>query len=224
MNPLKCAFGVTSGKFLGFIVHHRGIEIDKSKIKAIQETPEPKNLIELRGLQGRLAYIRRFISNLAGRCHPFSHLMKKGASFEWDDSCRTTFKKIKEYLSHPPVLGAPIPGKPLRLYISAQEQSLGALCVQENEEGKEVALYYLSRTLVGAESKYSPIEKMCLSLIFVVQKLKHYMQAHTVQVISKADPKKYILSRPVLNGRLAKWAVILKQYYLVYVPQKAVKG
>ena len=121
--------------------------------------------------------------------------MKKGAPFEWDDSCRTAFRKIKEYLSHPPVLGAPIPGKPLRLYISAQDQSLGALCVQENEEGKEVALYYLSRTLVGAESKYSPIEKICLSLIFAVQKLKHYMQAYTVQVISKADPIKYILSR-----------------------------
>jgi len=50
------------------------------------------------------------------------------------------------------------------------------------------------------------------------------MQAYTVQVISKADPIKYILSRPILNGRLAKWAVFLKQYDLVYVPQRAVKG
>jgi len=61
-------------------------------------------------------------------------------------------------------------------------------------------------------------------LIFAIQKLKHYMQAYTVQVISKADPIKYILSRPILNGRLGKWKVILKQYDLVYVPQKAVKG
>jgi len=130
--------------------------------------PEPKNLRELRRLQGRLTYIRRFISNPAGCCHPFSHLIKKGAPFEWDESCRVVFRKIKEYLSHPPVLGASIPGKPLRLYIPAQEKSLGALCVQENKEGKEVALYYLSRTLVGAEFKYSPIENICLSLIFAV--------------------------------------------------------
>ena len=66
MNPRKCAFGVTSGKFLRFIVRQRGIEIDQSKIEAIQKMPEPKNLRELRGLQGKLAYIRRFISNLAG--------------------------------------------------------------------------------------------------------------------------------------------------------------
>jgi len=97
MNPLKCVFGVTSEKFLGFIVHHWGIEVDQSKIKAIQDMPELKNLRELHGLQGRLAYIRRFISNLAGRCHPFNHLMKKGAPFEWGDSCRVAFKKIKEY-------------------------------------------------------------------------------------------------------------------------------
>ena len=47
MNPLKCAFGVTSGKFLGVIVQHRGIEIDQAKVKAIQDMPEPKNLKEL---------------------------------------------------------------------------------------------------------------------------------------------------------------------------------
>ena len=79
MNPLKCAFGVTSGIFLEFIVRHQGIEIDQAKVKAIQDMLEPKNLNELRGLQGCLTYIRQFISNLAGRCHPFSHLMKKGA-------------------------------------------------------------------------------------------------------------------------------------------------
>jgi len=60
--------------------------------------------------------------------------------------------------------------------------------------------------------------------MFAVQKLRHYMQAHTVRVISKADPIKYILSRVVLSRHLAKWATILGQYDLVYVPQKAVKG
>ncbi|KAL2944011.1 Gypsy retrotransposon integrase-like protein 1 [Bienertia sinuspersici] len=65
---------------------------------------------------------------------------------------------------------------------------------------------------------------MCLALIFAIQKLKHYMQAHTVRVISKADPIKYILSRPVLSGRLAKWAVLINQHDIVHVPQKAVKG
>ncbi|XP_028105505.1 uncharacterized protein LOC114304541 [Camellia sinensis] len=113
MNPLKCAFGVSSRKFLGFVVQNKGIEIDPTKIKAIAEMPPPRNLTELKGLQGRLAYIRRFISNLASRCLPFSRLMKKGVPFEWDQQCPKAFNSIKEYLLKPPVFMSPIKGKPL---------------------------------------------------------------------------------------------------------------
>ncbi|KAL0306900.1 UNVERIFIED_CONTAM: hypothetical protein Sradi_6107300 [Sesamum radiatum] len=77
MNPSKCAFGVTSEKFLGFIVRQRGIEIEQAKIDAILRMPEPRNIHKLKSLQGKLAYLWRFISNLVGRCQPFSRLMKK---------------------------------------------------------------------------------------------------------------------------------------------------
>ncbi|KAG9450288.1 hypothetical protein H6P81_010253 [Aristolochia fimbriata] len=147
MNPLKCAFGVTSGKFLGFIVHHRGIEIDQSKIDAIQKMPAPRNVSELKSFQGHLAYIRRFISNLAGRCQPFSRLLKKETPFEWDESCQNAFNNIKAYLTKPPVLVAPTVGRPLLLYIAAQEGSVGALLAQCGDDNKERSLYYLSRTL-----------------------------------------------------------------------------
>lgn len=75
------------------------------------------------------------------------------------------------------------------------------LLAQENENGKENALYYLSRVLVGAEHAYSPIEKLCLALVFAVKKLRHYMIAHRVTLISKVDPLKYLMTRPMLPGR-----------------------
>ncbi|XP_071932974.1 uncharacterized protein [Coffea arabica] len=202
MNPLKCAFGVTSGKFLGFIVHQRGIEVDRSKIDVIVNMPEPRNIHELKSLQGKLAYIRRFISNLAGRCQPFSRLMKKGVPFEWDESCRNVFTSIKAYLMNPPVLAAPISGKPLILYISAQERSVGALLAQENDEGKENALYYLSRMMTSNELNYAPIEKLCLALIFIIQKLKHYFHAHTIRLISKSNPIKYVMAKPAVKEQI----------------------
>ncbi|XP_074282820.1 uncharacterized protein LOC141607367 [Silene latifolia] len=111
--------------------------------------------------------------------------MKKDAPFQWDEKCKHAFDSIKKYLASAPVLGAPIPGKPLILYIAAEERSLGAMCAQEIEDRKERALYYLSRTFVGAELNYSPIEKICLALVFAIQKLRHYMQAHTIHVVSK---------------------------------------
>ncbi|XP_060182770.1 uncharacterized protein LOC132612672 [Lycium barbarum] len=178
VDDLVCAFGVTSGKFLGFVVRHRGIEIDQAKVDSIVKMAEPRNIHELKSLQGKLAYLRRFISNLAGKCQPFSRLMKKGAPFEWDQACANAFESIKTYLTKSPVLAAPVPGKPLILYISARESSVGALLAQENSKGKENALYYLSRMMTPNELKYSPIEKLCLALVFSIQKMKHYFQAH----------------------------------------------
>ena len=81
MNPLKCAFGVFLGKFLGFIVRHRDIEIDQSKIDAIMKMFKSCNLYEFKSLQGRLTYSHHIISNLVGKCQPFSRLMKKDTLF-----------------------------------------------------------------------------------------------------------------------------------------------
>jgi len=66
MNPTKSFLGIASGKFFGFVVTSKGIHLDLEKVRAIQEMQPPKSLRELGGLQGRLAYIRRFISNFSG--------------------------------------------------------------------------------------------------------------------------------------------------------------
>jgi len=106
----------------------------------------PENLKELRGLQGKLAYIRRFITNLSGRCQPFSQLLKKGVSFVWDKACQEAFEDIKEYFTKLPVLVVPTSGKLFLLYVKAMDHSLDALLAQKKDEGLEHAIYYLSRT------------------------------------------------------------------------------
>ncbi len=124
MNPKKCVFGVSSGKLLGFIVSKRGIEIDPNKAKAIAEMPPPKNLKELRGLIGRLQFIRRFISQHSQRCRPFYELLKGGALFEWNDKCQQAFDGLKRYLSSPPILKPPTLEKSLILYVSVIDDSI----------------------------------------------------------------------------------------------------
>ncbi|KAL0329231.1 UNVERIFIED_CONTAM: Transposon Tf2-11 polyprotein [Sesamum radiatum] len=180
-------------------------EIEQAKIDAILRMPEPRNIHELKSLQGKLAYLQRFISSLAGRCQPFNRLMKKDVPFQWDEACDKAFKNIKSYLIKPPVWVAPVPGRPLILYVAAQERSIGILLAQKNDEGKENALYYLSRTMTPNELKYSPIEKLCLALIFSIQKLKHYFQSHSIHLVSRANPLKYVMAKPVLSDRLARW-------------------
>jgi len=81
-----------------------------------------------------IAHIWRFISNLSGRCQPFTKLMKKGVSFIWDSACQQAFEEIKEYLTHCPVLVAPISEKPFLLYVQSMDHFLGALLAQNNEQ------------------------------------------------------------------------------------------
>ena len=88
MNPKKCVFGVSSSKLLVFIINKRGIEIDPNKAKAIAKMPPLKNLKELKGLIGRLQFIRRFISQHSQRCQPFYELLKGGVHFDGNDKCQ----------------------------------------------------------------------------------------------------------------------------------------
>nr|UYK51754.1 hypothetical protein [Paphiopedilum micranthum] len=100
----------------------------------------------------------------------------------------------------PPVLAAPVPWRPLILYITALDDSVGALLAQINEERKENALYYLSRRLIQAEIKYPTVEKHCMALIFAVQKLRYYMLSHKISPISRENPLQYLMTRPTLSG------------------------
>ena len=93
----------------------------------------PKNLKKLRGLQDRLAYIRRFIVNLSGRCQPFTQLMKKSVSFVWDKASQEAFEEIKRYLTKPPVLVTLTSGEPFLFYMKVMDHSLGALLAQKND-------------------------------------------------------------------------------------------
>ncbi|MBY3556109.1 hypothetical protein HGI15_22510, partial [Modestobacter lapidis] len=159
LNPQKCAFGVTAGKLLGFMITQRGIEVDPTKIKAIQEMEPPKTEKEIRGFLGRIQYISRFISQLTMVCEPIFKLLKKGAPKEWNENCQKAFDTIKEYLSNPPILVPPRQGEPLLLYLTATETAMGAMLAQYLQESrKENAIYYLSKKMTDYEANYDQLE------------------------------------------------------------------
>ena len=102
LNPAKCVFGVASGKFLGFIVSQRGIEVNPEKVQAIINMTSPKTVKEVQKLTGRIAALNRFISKATNKCLPFFKTLKQ--AFAWTDECETTFQELKRYLSNPPLL------------------------------------------------------------------------------------------------------------------------
>ena len=95
LNLKKCAFGVTTRKFLGFLVSQRGIEVNPDKIKAIMELTLPKNVKEVQSLNGKIAALNKFVSRATDKCLPFFRTLKK--SFEWTAKCQQAFDDLKAY-------------------------------------------------------------------------------------------------------------------------------
>ena len=91
LNASKCSFGVWSGKFLGYMVTHRGIEVNLDQIRAINSLQPPWNSKEVQKLTGMMAALNRFISRSTERCRPFFLLLYKWKEFEWFEECVTTF-------------------------------------------------------------------------------------------------------------------------------------
>ncbi|KAK2444268.1 protein NYNRIN [Trifolium repens] len=150
--------------------------------------------------------------------------LKKDEVFHWGIDQQKAFDDIKAYLSNPPTLMPPIRNKEMKLYISASDTTIGSMLAQEDENGVEKAIYYLSRVLNDVETRYSVIEKLCLCLYFSCTKLKHYIKPVDVYVYSHFDIIKHMLLKPILHSRIGKWALALTEYLLTYKPLRAVKG
>ena len=77
LNPSKCAFRVSSGKFFGFMVSQRGIEANLEKVRAILEMSSPKTIKEVQSLTRRVAALNRFVSKATDKCLPFFKTLKQ---------------------------------------------------------------------------------------------------------------------------------------------------
>ena len=108
MNPLKCAFGVSSGKFLGFLVHSRGIDVDLAKATTIATMKLPAMVKELKSFLGKVLYIWRFIPGLASITSTFTMLLRRGQSFEWGEAQQMAFKRLQQIIMNLPTVQAPI--------------------------------------------------------------------------------------------------------------------
>ena len=162
LNPSKCMFGVTAGKFLGFMVSQKGIEVNPEKVPAIMELEPPRTAKEVQSLNGKIAALNRFVSKATDKCLPFFHTLRK--SFEWTNECQKAFEDLKKYLSSLPLLSPSKPGEELYLYIVVSQVVVSAALVRE-EEGFQRPIYFISRAFRGAEERYPWMEKLAFALV-----------------------------------------------------------
>ena len=196
LNLSKCVFGVSSRKFLGFMVSQRGIEANPKKVKAILEMSSPKMIKEVQSLTGRVAALNRFVSKATDKCLPFFKTLKK--AFPWTEKCEIAFQELKHYLSNPPLLSPSKEGEDLFLYLAVSLTAISAVLIRE-ENRLQLPVYYISQAFQGVEVRYPRIEKITFALIVASRKLRPYFQANPIIVMTD-QPIKKAMNKPEAAG------------------------
>ncbi|CAN1319609.1 Transposon Tf2-9 polyprotein [Linum perenne] len=108
--------------------------------------------------------MNRFIPKSAERKAPFFATLKVAAKFSWTEECSRAFEELKSFLATPPVLAAPLPGEELYLYVAITATAVSSVLVKRADK-EERPVFYTSKSLVDAETRYSPLEKSPYAVI-----------------------------------------------------------
>ncbi|CAL8084641.1 unnamed protein product [Prunus armeniaca] len=222
-NPTKCAFGVSSGKFLGFMISQRGIEANPGKIKAIIDMERSKTPKDIQSLTGRVAALTNSISKATDKCVPFFKALKGGKHHvTWTAEYDKAFQDLKNYMSKTPLLSKPLPGEVLFLYLSVSSIAVSTILIRKPEKA-ELLIFYVSKALQSAELRYPSLEQLALALVVLARRLRPYFQAHEITVLTN-QPLRQVLQKQKKFGRLVKWAIELGEFDIQFKPRLAEKG
>ncbi|GJY08785.1 reverse transcriptase domain-containing protein [Tanacetum coccineum] len=225
LNLKKCTFEMQEGMFLGYKVSTNGLRAMSDKADAgSSDLPSPRCIKDVQKLNGKLASLNRFLSKSAENIFPFQNLEKlhKKSDFQWTPEAEEAFKQMKKLIAELPTLTAPREREELIIYLAAAKEAISAVLMTDRE-GRQIPVYFVSRTLRGPEVNYTPMEKLVLALLSASKRLKRYFQAHTVVVITN-QPIKQLLSSSEISGRMLKWKFELEGYDIQYRPRTAIKG
>ncbi|KAK1601905.1 hypothetical protein QYE76_017610 [Lolium multiflorum] len=206
-NLEKCTFCKDKVIFLGYVVSKHGVEVDESKIEAIQNWPTPMNVSQVRSFHGLAGFYRRFVPNFSTIAAPLNDLTKKGVVFEWGAAQDHAFDELKRLLTSAPLLALPDFNKQFEIECDASGIGIGGVLMQE---GRPIA--YFSEKLSGAKLNYPIYDKELYALIRVLEVWQHYLWPKEFIIHSDHEALKYLKAQSTLHKRLAKWVEFIESF------------
>ena len=217
LKKKKCTFLKHSVEYLGHCINAEGLHATAEKLKAIVETPAPRNVSELRSFLGLLNYYGKFLPNLSTLLHPLNNLLQHEHRWKWIKDCAKAFQQAKDALITSQVLLHYDSALPIRLAADASAYGVGAVISHVLPNGNEKPIAFVSTTLSPTEHNYAQIEKEAVALIFGVKKFHQYLYGQKFTLVTdhktllaSLGPKKGISS--LAAARLQRWAVLLSAY------------
>jgi uncharacterized protein YqgQ len=210
----KCDFAQKEIDFLGHIVNREGIKPDPKKLELIQNWKPPTNKSEIRSFVGLMSYYRQFIENFAVIATPLTSMQGEKKIFKWGKEQQEAFETLKEKMLEAAPLEHPDFNKQFIISTDASLGALGAVLSQLDEEGRERPIAFASKTLTGAETRYSPTELELLAIKWAVtDKFKQYIIGREFTVYSDHEALgKLGNNKEINNKKLARWIMALEGY------------
>jgi hypothetical protein len=188
LNPEKCEFSKKEVKFAGCILNEEGIKSDPDKIESIRDMDAPQNVGDVRRFLGMVNQLGKFINHLAEKTKPIRDLLSKNNQFLWGPAQQEVFEKLKVELSSTPVLAYYDPSKKTILSADASSYGLGAVLLQEQENGERKPIAYLSRSMTSTEQRYAQIEKEALATTWACEKFNDYILGKDILIETDHKP------------------------------------
>ncbi|XP_058070913.1 uncharacterized protein LOC131219947 [Magnolia sinica] len=141
---------------------------------------------------------------------------------EWTSKCEQAFQQLEQYFGSPPLLSKPKEGEPLFLYFSVSASAVSSALIEELV-CKQHPVYYVSKAMVPAETRYPALEKLTLCLVISARRLSAYFQAHSIIVLTDS-PLRQVLQKPEVSSRLTKWAIELGEFDIQFRSRTAIKS
>lgn len=208
----KCQFCRSELTFLGYNVTAEGIRPCVEKVRAVTEFMPPTCVKQVRQFLGLTGYYRRFIHEYARHAEPLFALTRTDVPFVWSSECQAAMDFLKAKLTSAPILVFPNFSLPFFVHTDACDVGLGAALMQRDDRGRDVVVAYASRTLHKAERPYSTSEKECLAVIWALEHFRSYIEGLHVTIFSDHNSLRWLMSRPNLSGRLARWSLRLQDF------------
>ncbi|GJV72965.1 reverse transcriptase domain-containing protein [Tanacetum coccineum] len=136
-----------------------GLRACPEKADTVLSLPSPRCIKDVQKLNGKLASLNRFLSKSAEKSLPFFKTLKKctkKSDFQWTPEAEEAFKQMKKLIAELPTLTAPREHEELIIYLAAAKEAISAVLMTDRE-GRQIPVYFVSRTLRGPEVNYTPM-------------------------------------------------------------------
>ena len=204
INPDNCDFFLMKVHFLGPIVRKNGVEVDSSKVEAIQKFPVPKSQTEVKSFSGLASYYRRFVPKFAEKARPLHKASETSTKFEGTLADQDAFGSFIFKLTSTPILPFPCLKEPSILQTDASQFTMvaGLAIVQD---GKKRIICCASKSFCQTQTQYSATHRVLLALKSFTRHFRHYLLGQNFTMITDHSAFQWLHSSEDPDGRTARW-------------------